>query len=151
MMTREYMFGLFKKTTAPPAEYKQQAVAAFSGVRAAAAQVSEHLGALTELFAIELQQYMQAQVRRICLLAAACVLLAGAYLTACALASVLLHYWLGWPGALAVVLGLHLLIAWLLVVLAGRNGRQPFAPATVQELKNDWQCLELMIKSNSKR
>lgn len=144
------MFGLFKKTAAPPAEYKQQAASAFNGVRVAAAQVSEHLGALTELFVLELQEYMQAQVKRMCLLAAACVLMGGAYLAAGALLTVLLQYWLGWPGALAVVLVLHLLTAWLLVALAGKYGRKPFVPSTVQELKNDWQCLELMIKTNSK-
>ncbi len=147
------MFSLFKKApeVAPPAEYKRQAVEAFGGVKAAAAQVSEHLGALAELFAVELQEYMQAQTKRICLLAAACVLLGGAYLVACALLSVLLQYWLGWPGALAAVLGLHVLGAWVLVALARKYGSAKFAPATVQELKNDWQCLELMIKSNSKR
>lgn len=145
------MFGLFNNKPAPPAEYKQQAMSAFEGVRAAAAQVSEHLGALSELFAAELQEYMQAQVRRICLLAAACVLLAGAYLVACALLSVVLQLWLGWIGALSLVLGLHLLGAFLLIRLAGKYGRMPFAPATIQELKNDKQCLALMIKPNANK
>lgn len=150
MGTVTNMFGLFKNRTAAPADYKQQAVSAFEGVRAAAAQVSEHLGALSELFAAELQEYMRAQARRICLLAAACVLLAGAYLVACALLSVVLQLWLGWIGALGVVLGLHLLGAVLLIRLAGKYGRMPFAPATIQELKNDKQCLALMIKPDSK-
>lgn len=144
------MFGLFKEKAAPPAEYKRQAISAFEGVRAAAAQVSEHVGALAELFVAELQEYMQAQVRRVCLLAAACFLLVGAYLVACALLSVVLQLWLGWVGSLCVVLGLHVIGALLLFVLAGKYGRKPFAPATIQELKNDKQCLALMIKPGSK-
>lgn len=145
------MFGLFNNKSAIPAEYKRQALSALAGVRAVAAQVSEHLGALSELFAAELQQYMQAQVRRMCLLAAACVLLAGAYLLACALLSVVLQLWLGWIGALSTVLGLHLLGALVLILLAGKYGRMPFAPATIQELKNDKQCLALIIKPDANK
>lgn len=147
---RDRMFGLFTKKEAPPAEYKRQAAAAFEGVRTVAAQVSEHLGALAELFAAELQDYMQAQLRRICLFAAACVLLAGAYMLASALLCAVLQLWLGWIGALSAVLGLHLSGAVLLVWLAGKYGRKPFAPATIQELKNDKQCLALMMKAADK-
>ncbi len=144
------MFGLFREKSASPAEYKRQALSAFEGVRTAAAQVSEHVGALAELFVAELHEYMQAQVRRVCLLAAACVLLAGAYLLGCALLCVVLQLWLGWIGSLGVVLGLHLLGALLLVRLAVKCGRKPFAPATIQELKNDKQCLTLMMKPSAK-
>lgn len=144
------MFGLFKEKAAAPAEYKRQAMSAFEGVRTAAAQVSEHVGALAELFVAELQEYMQAQVRRIVLLAAACLLLVGAYMVACALLSYALHLLVGWGGSLSIVLGLHVIGAWVLVILAGRYGRKPFAPATIQELKNDKQCLALMIKPDSK-
>lgn len=144
------MFGLFKEKAAAPAEYKRQAMSAFEGVRTAAAQVSEHVGALAELFVAELQEYMQAQVRRIVLLAAACFLLVGAYMVACALISYALHLLVGWGGSLSIVLGLHVIGAWVLVILAGRYGRKPFAPATIQELKNDKQCLALMIKPDSK-
>ncbi len=145
------MFGLFGKKTTSPAEYKRQAVFAFAGARAAAAQVSEHLGALAELFAAELRDYMQAQVCRVCLLVAACMLLVGAYLIACALLCCVLQLWLGWIGSLSLVLGLHLLGFILLVWLAGKQGHKPFAPATIQELKNDKQCLALMINPDGKR
>lgn len=144
------MFGLFKEKAAAPAEYKRQAMSAFEGVRTAAAQVSEHVGALAELFAAELQEYMQAQVRRVVLLAAACFLLVGTYMVACALLSYALHLLVGWGGSLSIVLGLHVIGAWVLVILAGKYGRKPFAPATIQELKNDKQCLALMIKPDSK-
>lgn len=144
------MFGLFKKTSPEPSECKRQAVAALAGVRAVAAQVSDHLGALAELFAVELQEYAGLQVRRACLLAAGCVLLAGAYLVGCALLCVVLEIWLGWIGALAAVLCLLLGSGVLLLKLARKYGRVPFAPATIQELKNDKQCLKLMIKPDSK-
>lgn len=144
------MFSLFKKQQETPAEYKRQAGEAFAGVREAAAQVSEHLGALADLFAAELQVYMKQQVRRMCYLAAACVLLAGAYLVACALLSVALHYWLGWLGALGTVLGVHVMGAVILVMAASRCRTQGIAPQTMNELKNDWQCLELMFKTKAK-
>jgi uncharacterized membrane protein YqjE len=53
-------------------------------------------------------------------------------------------------GALAVVVLLNLLIAAMLLWKVRAMAGKQLAPATVEELKNDWKCLKLLCQKNSK-
>lgn len=123
---------------------------AVSGAREAVAHTMEHVQVLGELLQLECAEYMAQQQRRGACVAAAGFLLLVSYGLACALAAVLLAPWLGIAGALAVVLVVNLLTAVALLLRASALGKATFAPALREELKNDWQCLKLLIKGSAK-
>lgn len=126
------------------------ATSAASGTRTAVARTMEHAQALTELFQVELAEYLDFQRRRGAYMVLAVVLLLVSYLLTCALTVVLLAPHTGWAGALLMVLLLNVLGAVILLLRAMALGREPLAPATREELQNDWQCLKLLLKGNAK-
>ena len=129
---------------------REESAAVLQQACAVAERAAEHAGALGELFSAEVKEYAVHQAKRLVMVIVAVVLLLGAYGGLCALLAVLLSYYIGMAGALAVVVAANLLIALLLLrKVSGMAGRQ-LAPATVEELKNDWQCLKLLCKENSK-
>lgn len=116
----------------------------------AAARTIEHVQALSELFHAELEEYLAVQRRR-----AVCLLIAGGLLLVClllagALAVMLLLPYVGWTGAVALVLLAFLIVAVLLLLRASALGKASLAPVTCEELQNDWQCLKLLLKGNEK-
>jgi uncharacterized membrane protein YqjE len=117
---------------------------------AAAERAAEHAGALGALLSAEVKEYDAHQVQRLVMALVAVVLLLGAYGGLCALLAVLLSCCMGKAGALAVVVVLNLLVALLLLWKVRAMAGKQLAPATVEELKNDWQCLKLLCKENSK-
>lgn len=123
---------------------------AASGTRTAAARTLEHAQALSELFQTELAEYIDFQRRRGAYMVLAVVMLLVCYLLACALVVVLLAPHAGWAGALALVLVANLMGAVILLLRAVALGKEPLAPATREELYNDWQCLKLLLKGNAK-
>lgn len=126
------------------------ASSAATGTRTAVARTLEHAQALTELFQMELAEYLEFQRRRGAYMVLAVVLLLVSYLLSCALMVVLLAPHAGWAGALLLVLLVNVLGAVILLLRAVALGREPLAPATRDELKNDWQCLKLLLKGNAK-
>lgn len=126
------------------------ASSAAAGTRTAFARTMDHAQALTELFQVELAEYLDFQRRRGAYMVMAVVLLLVSYLLACALVVVLLAPHTGWAGALLMVLSANVMGAVILLLRAMALGREPLAPATREELKNDWQCLKLLLKGNAK-
>lgn len=126
------------------------ASSAAAGSRKAVARGMEHVQALSELFQAELAEYLDFQRRRGVYMVLAVVLLLVSYLLACALAVVLLAPHTGWAGALLMVLVANVFGAVILLLRAVALGREPLAPATREELQNDWQCLKLLLKGNEK-
>lgn len=126
------------------------ASAAASGTRTAVARTLEHAQALSELFQVELAEYLSFQRRRGAYIVLAVVLLLVSYLLTCALAVALLAPHAGWTGALALVLAANLMTAVILLLRAVALGKEPLAPATRDELHNDWQCLKQLLKGNAK-
>ncbi len=126
------------------------ATSAAAGTRTAVARTLEHAQALSELFQAELAEYLDFQRRRGAYMVLAVVLLLVCYLLTCALAVVLLAPHAGWAGALALVLAANLMGAVILLLRAIALGKEPLAPATREELHNDWQCLKLLLKGNAK-
>lgn len=126
------------------------ASSAASGTRTAVARGLEHAQALSELFQVELAEYLDFQRRRGAYMVLAVVLLLVSYLLSCALMVVLLAPHTGWAGALLLVLLVNVLGAVILLLRAMALGREPLAPATREELQNDWQCLKLLLKGNAK-
>ena len=118
--------------------------------RSVAQRTVEHTGALGALFSAEVKEYAAHQVQRLIMVVVACVLLLGAYLVLCATLAVVLSSWLGLAWSLGIVCAFNLIVALLLLYFAKRMGGKQLAPATAQELKNDWQCLKLLCKENSK-
>ena len=129
---------------------KEEAVAVMQQARGVAQRAVEHTGALGALFSEEVKEYAAHQVQRLNMAVLGGVLLLGAYFVLCALLAVLLAMYIGLAWALVVVFLLNLLVGiWLLMAVKRMAGKK-LAPATAQELRNDWQCLKLLCKENSK-
>ena len=144
------MFSLFK-IKEQKAALCAEAVAAVKQARCVAQRTLEHTSALGELFSAEVKEYAQHQAQRVAMVIIACVLLLGAYFTFCAVLAVVLGMWLGMAWALCVVFLLNFALALLLLLRAKAMSGKQLAPATVEELKNDWQCLKLLCKGNNER
>lgn len=143
------MFSLFKGKE-QKSLLKEEAVAVMQQARGVAQRAVEHTGALGALFFEEVKEYAAHQVQRLVMAVLGGVLLLGAYFVLCALLAVLLAMYIGLAWALVVVFLLNLLVGiWLLMAVKRMAGKK-LAPATAQELRNDWQCLKLLCKENSK-
>lgn len=130
---------------------RDEASAVVLQVGSVAQRVAEHTGALGALFSEELKEYTAHQLQRLVMLVVACVLLLGAYFLLCAALAALLCIWMHPALALAAVFIINLVVAVLLLrKVRSMRGKQ-LAPATVQELRNDWQCLKLLCKESSRR
>lgn len=140
-----YFIKLFDKP-----KVSEGASSAASGSRRALARGMEHAQALSELFQVELAEYLDFQRRRGAYMVLAVVLLLVSYLLGCALAVALLAPHTGWTGALLMVMVANVLGAVILLQRAVALGKEPLAPATREELQNDWQCLKLLLKGNEK-
>lgn len=137
---------LLSVTPAP----QQQAESPLANLREAGQQVSVHLDALAELFALELQEYSRRQSRRAALLAAAVVPAVAAWLALCALLAWSLQLCWGWGWALGAVVLVNVLLAAAALVAAAMCRVGELAPQTRQELNNDWQCLKLLLNNGKK-
>ncbi len=142
---------LFKRDTEGKlTTLQKQGGSVLSDVREALLQTSDHLEAVLELFRLELREYGEKQARRIAALVAGVFLLLCAYFVFCALLCVLLSSWLGWVWAVAVVCLANALPGVAAVVMGLKCKPGAIAPATLQELKDDVQCIRLMLKGNTK-
>ena len=143
------MFSLFKGKE-QKSLLREEAVAAIQQAKGVAQRAVEHTGALGTLLSEEIKEYTAHQLQRIIMAVLACVLLLGAYFVFCALLAVVLSAYLGLTWALLIVFMLNVFTALALLVRVKKMAGKQLAPATVQELKNDWQCLKLLYKENSK-
>lgn len=143
------MFSLFKSKE-QRSVLREEAVAVVQQARGVAQRAVEHTGALGALLSAEIKEYAVHQVKRIVMALVACVLMLGAYAILCALIAVLLSSYIGIAWALAVVVFINLFAAIVLLLRVKKMAGKQLAPATVQEIKNDWQCLKLLCKENSK-
>ena len=143
------MFSLFKGKE-QRSLLREEAVAVMQQARGVAQRAVEHTGALGALFSEEVKEYAAHQVQRIIMAVLGCVLLLGAYFMFCALLTVLLSMYIGLAWALGLVFLLNLLVGILLLIGVKQMAGKKLAPATAQELRNDWQCLKLLCKENSK-
>lgn len=144
------MFSLFKWKE-QRSVLREELVAMVQQARGVAQRAAEHTGALSALLSTEIKEYIAHQLERIVLVVVAAVLLLGAYGVLCALLAVLAAEVLGLPLALASVVALNVVVALLLLLRVKKMAGKALAPATVEELKNDWQCLKLLCKENNKR
>ncbi len=129
---------------------QKQGGSVLANAREALLHTSEHLEAVLELFRLELREYGEKQVRRVVALVVGVFLLLCAYAIFCAFACVLLSSWLGWIWAVAVVCLVNALLGAVAIVVGLKCKPGPIAPATLQELKDDVQCIKLMLKGNTK-
>lgn len=143
------MFPLFKDRK-PKSVLREEAVAVMQQARGLLGKVVEHTQALSGLFSEEVKEYTVHQIQRLVMVLVSCVLLLGAYFVLCALLAVVLSPYIGLAWALLVVLLLNLMIAVTLLLAVKKMSGKQLAPATVAEIKNDWQCLKLLCKENSK-
>ncbi len=143
------MFSLFKGKE-QKSLLREEAVAAIQQAKGVAQRAVEHTGALGTLLSEEIKEYTAHQLQRIIMAVLACVLLLGAYFVFCALLAVVLSAYLGLTWALLIVFMLNVFTALALLVRVKKMAGKQLAPATVHELKNDWQCLKLLCKENSK-
>lgn len=129
---------------------QQQSGTVMSDVREMLLQCSEHLEAVADLLRLELREYGKKQARRMAALVAGLFLLLCSYAVFCAFACVLLSAWLGMLWAVAVVCLINALLGVCAIVLGLRCKPGSPAPATLQELKDDVQCIRLMLKEKTK-
>lgn len=142
------MFSLFKFKEQKSA-LREEAVAAVQQARNVAQRTMEHTSALGELLSEEIREYAVHQVKRVVMAVVACVLLLGAYFTFCAVMAAVLSIWLGIVWSLGIVCAMNLIVAFLLLLRVKAMSGKQLAPATIEELKNDWQCLKLLCKGNN--
>lgn len=143
------MFSLFKSKS-QQATLRGEAVAVMQQARGVAQRAVEHTSALGALLSVELKEYAAHQIQRLVMVVVACVLLLGGYGLLCALLAVLLAPCIGLSWAIGAVLLLNLAGAVILLLRVKKMAGKQLAPATVEELKNDWQCLKLLCKENNK-
>lgn len=143
------MFSLFKGKE-QKSLLREEAVAAIQQAKGVAQRAVEHTSALGTLLSEEIKEYTAYQLQRIIMAVLACVLLLGSYFVFCALLAVALSAYLGLTWALVIVFMLNVFTALTLLVRVKKMAGKQLAPATVQELKNDWQCLKLLCKENNK-
>ncbi len=134
------------------ASLQEQGGELLGGVKGVANRAFAHIGALLQLLQVELQQYVGHQVRRLVLMVTGALLLLIGYLVFCAFACVGMHALLGsWLYATGVVSLAHLLVGLVVLLIGVKSSAGAVAPATRQELKNDWQCIKLLVsKENNK-
>jgi uncharacterized membrane protein YqjE len=119
-------------------------------VRKAARYTASHARSLLALLKVELAEYVAQQSRRAVLFAAAGVMLLFAYALLCVWLCVVLNTWLAsWAVSVAIVLLLNAVPGLILAMMALRAKPAPLAEATRQELKNDLECLRILL-SNEK-
>lgn len=119
-------------------------------VRKAARYTASHARSLLALLKVELAEYVAQQSRRAVLFAAAGVMLLFAYALLCVWLCVVLNMWLAsWAVSVAIVLLLNAVPGLILAMMALRAKPAPLAEATRQELKNDLECLRILL-SNEK-
>lgn len=143
------MFQLFKSRDGASV-LRSEAAAAVQQARSVAQRAVEHTSALGALFSEEVKEYTAHQLQRLVMLIVACVLLLGAYLLLCAALAATLCIWVHPALALAAVFFINLVVALVLLRAVRRMGCKKLAPATAQELKNDWECLKLLCKESSR-
>lgn len=136
--------------SAPAAAPQQQAVSPVAHLQEAGRHAAEHADALAELLSVELREYAARQTLRMALIAAAALPACAAWLLLCALGVLLLESVMAVTWAVAIVAVLNLVLAAALAVAARKCGVGEPAPLTCRELKNDWQCLKLLINGNKK-
>lgn len=134
------------------ASLQRQGGELLAGVKGAASQTLAHIGALLQLLRTELQEYVGHQVRRVVAVAVGLLLLFFGYLVFCAFACVGLHELLGsWLLATGVVSLVHLVVGFVILLIGVKSSPGAVAPATRQELKNDWECIRLLISKESSK
>lgn len=143
------MFSLFKGKE-QKSHLREEALAAIQQAKGVALRAVEHTGALGALLSEEVKEYTAHQLQRLVMAVLACVLFLGSYFVFCVLLAVVLSAYLCLTWALFIVFMLNVFTALVLLVRVKKMAGKQLAPATVQELKNDWQCLKLLCKENSK-
>ena len=143
------MFSWFGKRDIIPT-LREQGGNALSGVRRIALDTVAHAESLLELFRVELKEFGQRQARRVALIVAGVGLLLVAYLLLCAALCVLLSLWLPLLAAIGIVFFINVLAGAVLLAVGRRMRSGPLAPATLQELKTDYQCLKISIGESRK-
>lgn len=125
---------------------------ALRDVRQALLHAWEHSVALAQLFSLELKEYGVHQMRRAIALAMGCAFLLVGYLFLCAVACLLLEMCLdSWLAAAGIVCGINMIIGIVVVARAMAAAPGPFAPATLQEIQYDAQCLKILIKKEKEQ
>lgn len=143
------MFSLFKEKNKRTL-LCEEALASIQQAKQVARRAVEHTGALGTLLSEEVKEYAAHQLQRFVMVLVACVLLLGSYFVLCALVTVVLSTFIGLTWSLVAVFLINVLLSLVLLVRVKKMAGKQLAPATVQELKNDWQCLKLLCKENSK-
>ncbi len=143
------MFSWFGKRNIIPT-LREQGGDAVSGLRRTALDAVAHAESLLELFRHELREFGQRQARRLVLIVAGLGLLMVSYLLFCAALCVLFSLWMHWLAAVAIVFFLNLLAGGIALLVGLRMRVGAPAPATLQELKTDYQCLKIAIGGNRK-
>lgn len=120
-------------------------------IRNSLAYAKSHAGSLLSLFRLELAEYVAQQRRRVVLFAVAGVALLVGYLLLCVLGVLALQLLLNsWLAAVAVVFAINVLVGVVVLCKALRAKPEPLAAATRAELKNDLECLKILLSNENK-
>lgn len=110
---------------------------------------ADHVAALFSLFLLEASDVVRRLKGKIVCLVVGIFLLFIGYLFACVLLTMYLkERFDDVILALACVGGAHLLFGVIFLCIGIWKRLGPFAPETIQELKTDYECLQIAIKEN---
>lgn len=144
-------FHIFKKPQVL-ADLQQRGNEAADEVREAAMHAAGHVSALAQLFRLEVQEYGVRQAKRLAAAMAGLLLLLVGYLSFCAFLCVIMQAWLGsWLWATGLVCLVNVLAGVVLATVAVCKKPGALAPATRQELKDDVQCLKILLRPEKKK
>lgn len=109
---------------------------------------ADHVSALFSLFLVEMADVVQRlKGKLICLVFGGLFLLIG-YLFGLTALSVYLGTMFELHWVLLCIAGFHLVAGLIALLVASKKRLGPFAPETVNELKSDYECLQIAIKEN---
>ncbi len=129
---------------------REQGGGALHGLRRTALGAVTHVESLLELFRLELREFGRRQARRVAAIVLGVGLLLVSYLLFCVVLCVLLSLWMHLLAAVAIVFAINVLAGGTALAVGLRMRAGALAPATMQELKTDFQCLKIAIGENRK-
>lgn len=116
----------------------------------AVSQSAAHIATLGELLCVEVEECADRVVLKAkVLFVGLCLFLCG-YGFLMVLVCYLLAQNLGWVWALGIVGGFHLVVGTMVTAVAMNLKLGPFAPETRRELKNDVECIKILLKEENR-
>ena len=129
---------------------RERGTAVAQSVGDAFSRGSAHVATLAALFKVEAAIWGGRALRKTCLLLVGAFLVVVAYAFTVVVGCLLLAESIGWLWTLTAVAAFHAVAGLAVICGAVKMKTGEIAPGTVQEIKNDIQCLRILLKDSDK-